>query len=234
MNATGHQPKVLLASAILLCGLACNFELPPLGSTPLTPDQTMDPPADPADPPPDDPTDPTPPDDPAEPPPVDDPPDPTPPDDPDPLPSNGYCDAVAEWPAEWAAFEQQVVELMNARRTQGADCGSAGVFPPAEPLGVDPALTCAARNHSRDMNEREFFNHTNPDGDGPAQRIRLAGYLPQTWGENIARGYGSPQSVVEGWMNSDGHCANIMRGFFTEVGIGFYEGNYWTAAFGDD
>lgn len=156
-----------------------------------------------------------------------------PPPEPD-VPTNSYCEVVAEWDEAWAAFEEEVVALMNGHRAQGADCGTAGVFEATQPLTMDPALRCAARVHSRDMNLRDFFGHTNPDGDGPADRMRAAGYMPLFWAENIALGNASPQAVVDGWMNSDGHCANIMRSSLTDVGIGFYEGNYWTAAFGDD
>lgn len=156
---------------------------------------------------------------------------PPPPDD---VPSNAYCDPVAAWDEAWAAFEEEVVTLMNVERAQGADCGSAGVFEPATALTMDPALRCAARKHSLDMSTRDFFGHTDPDGDGPGDRIEAAGYVPLLWGENIASGYSSPQAVVDGWMGSDGHCANIMNANFTDVGVGYYEGNLWTAAFGDD
>jgi uncharacterized protein YkwD len=154
-----------------------------------------------------------------------------PPDEPDPT-ANAYCDPVADWPADWEQWEQEVLVLVNEQRAAGADCGSAGVFEPVDPLAMNSALRCAARNHSMDMFERDFFSHTNPDGDGPAARIDDAGYDGFTWGENIAWGYPTPESVIDGWMNSDGHCANIMRPFFTEIGVGYYEGNYWTQAFG--
>jgi uncharacterized protein YkwD len=148
------------------------------------------------------------------------------------VPANAYCDPVADWSADWSQLEQDVLVLVNEQRAAGADCGSAGVFESVDPLAMNSALRCAARNHSMDMFERDFFSHTNPDGDGPAARIDDAGYDGFTWGENIAWGYPTPESVIEGWMNSDGHCANIMRPFFTEIGVGYYEGNYWTQAFG--
>lgn len=182
-----------------------------------------DPPADEDDPPPDE-------DDP----PADDDPPPDeddPPAEPD-VPDSEYCDPVADWDSAWVEFEEDVLVLVNQHRASGADCGSQGVFAATGPLVMLPALRCAARVHSMDMNVRGFFSHTNPDGEGPGQRMTLAGYDGFTWGENIAWGYGSPAAVVAGWMGSDGHCANIMRPQFNAIGIGFYEGNYWTQAFG--
>ena len=176
--------------------------------------------------------DPTPPGDPTDPPPGGGEPDPDPVNDQSDVPTNAYCDPVADWPAEWAQFETEVLELVNEQRAAGADCRTAGVFGPADPLTMIAALRCAARNHSMDMFERDFFSHTNPDGDGPAARIEQAGYDGLAWGENIAWGYSTPASVLAGWMSSDGHCANIMRPFFTEIGVGYHEGNYWTQSFG--
>jgi len=148
------------------------------------------------------------------------------------LTDNEFCNAVADWPADWAAWEQQVLELVNTRRAEGANCGANGSFDPADPLAINGALTCAARNHSMDMALRGYFDHTDPDGNGPSTRIAAAEYDWSTWGENIALGYPSPEAVVQGWMDSDGHCANLMSAAFTEIGIGYYAGNYWTQVFG--
>lgn len=188
----------------------------------------VDPPPPPpaADPPPTEDPPPPPPEDP--PPPPDDPPPPPPPDP----PGNEYCASVADWSAEWTAWENQVLVLVNANRAAGANCGSAGTFGSAAPLAMNDELRCAARNHSMDMAVRGYFSHTSPDGDGPGDRIEAAGYEYSWWGENIAWGYPSPDAVVNGWMNSPGHCANIMRPEFTEIGVGYYSGNYWTQTFG--
>jgi len=162
-------------------------------------------------------------------PPTDEPDDP--PADPD-VPDNEYCYDAADWSGEWAAFEEQVLELVNQHRAAGVDCDTQGVLAPTGPLAMQPELRCAARVHSLDMNVREFFSHLNPDGDGPGERLDYAGYTGFTWGENIAWGYSSPEAVVAGWMESDGHCANIMRPHFNLIGVGFYEGNFWTQTFG--
>jgi uncharacterized protein YkwD len=96
-------------------------------------------------------------------------------------------------------------------------------------------LRCAARVHSKDMAEEGFFSHTNNDGATPWDRIKAAGYSFSTAGENIAAGYPNPQAVVEGWLDSPGHCKNIMSPAFTEIGVGYYAGgaydHYWTQAF---
>jgi uncharacterized protein YkwD len=150
----------------------------------------------------------------------------------DDVPSNVYCSAVADWDAAWSAFEDEVLELVNDHRAAGADCASAGTFGPAEPVTMNGALRCAARNHAMDMGTRDYFDHYTPEGLGPAGRLDEAGYGGSTWGENIAWGYATPADVVSGWMASPGHCANIMRSQFTETGIGYYEGSLWTQTFG--
>lgn len=143
-----------------------------------------------------------------------------------------WCSPTFSWDVEWKELEEDVLVLSNERRAEGADCGGAGVFPPVGPLKMQSQLRCAARMHSRAMNLEEFFDHTSPNGDLPWDRVERAGYSYFAAGENIAAGYPSPQDVVEGWMNSDGHCGNIMSSDFSEIGVGFYDGNLWTQVFG--
>ena len=148
------------------------------------------------------------------------------------MPDNAYCDDVAGWDANWISLENQVLELVNQRRAEGADCGDAGTFGPAEPLAMNAALRCAARNHSMDMGVRDYFDHYTPEGLGAAERLDQSGYAGSMWAENIAWGYATPEAVVSGWMHSPDHCANIMREQLTETGIGYYEGSLWTQTFG--
>lgn len=148
------------------------------------------------------------------------------------VPEVDYCDPVADWPSDWQSLENDVLELVNTRRSQGAECGSEGSFDPVPPLAASAALRCAARVHSRDMAERDYFDHTNPEGQSPWTRMELAGYMWRSAGENIALGSSTAAGVMEQWMSSDGHCANIMKPDFTEIGVGYYEGNYWTQVFG--
>lgn len=119
----------------------------------------------------------------------------------------------------------QVVALVNKERG-AAGCG---------PLKADTQLTDAAQRHSDDMSARNFFEHTNPDGAGPGQRVTDAGYRWSTYGENIARGQQTPASVMESWMNSPGHRANILNCAFKDIGIGIHQGAggpWWTQDFG--
>jgi uncharacterized protein YkwD len=144
-----------------------------------------------------------------------------------------YCDPVADWPDEWVDFELEVVDLVNDRRGAGADCPT-GNFGPTGPVELDPALVCSARVHSMDMYVRDFWGHTNPDGEEPWDRMEKAGYLWGGAGENIAAGQGTPEAAMEAWMNStSGHCDNIMSPDWVHIGVGYFPdgGPYWTQNF---
>ncbi|MFJ3306349.1 sigma-70 family RNA polymerase sigma factor [Streptomyces sp. NPDC086549] len=119
----------------------------------------------------------------------------------------------------------QVIALVNKERAS-AGCG---------PVTDNAQLRDAAQKHSDDMAARNFFDHTNPDGDGPGERITAAGYRWSTFGENIAKGQQSPESVMDSWMNSPGHRANILNCSFKELGVGVHNGSggpWWTQDFG--
>ncbi len=128
-----------------------------------------------------------------------------------------------------------MLSRVNAYRAAGASCGANGTFPPAAALTWNAALTEAGRVHSQDMVTHNFFSHTGSDGSDAGQRISAAGYSWHGWGENIAAGYGSVQAVVDGWMASDGHCANLMNATFKDIGVACVRGTasnaygtYWT------
>ena len=119
----------------------------------------------------------------------------------------------------------QVVALVNQERAK-AGCGA---------LTEDPQLEKAAQGHSDDMAARGFFDHTNPDGADPGQRITAAGYKWSTYGENIAQGQQTAAAVMESWMNSPGHRANILNCSFKDIGVGVHKGSggpWWTQDFG--
>lgn len=123
-------------------------------------------------------------------------------------------------------WEVRVVQLINsARAAQGM-----------APLTIDSRLVAAARRHSQDMADNNFFSHYGSDGSSPFDRIQEAGYHFTTAGETIAGGYSSPEAAVEGWMNSPPH-RSILLGNFKDVGVGYvYNVNstyrhYWTADF---
>lgn len=134
--------------------------------------------------------------------------------------------AVPLTPDGLARTTAEVVGLTNRERA------AAGL--PA--LAVDTRLTSAAQAHSADMVARDFYSHTDPDGGGPWDRAAAAGAARRTVGENIACGQRSPADVVEGWMNSPGHRANILKSDFTRIGVGLAgggrAGTYWTQLFG--
>jgi uncharacterized protein YkwD len=122
-------------------------------------------------------------------------------------------------------FEQQLINLINAERiSQGRP-----------PLSISPLLMQVAEAHSQDMIDRNFFDHTNPDGLDPGDRLDNAGYHWMTWAENIGAGQTTAQEMFDVWMNSSGHRANILNGDVTEIGIGYATGgtygHYWTAIF---
>ncbi|MFF7091100.1 sigma-70 family RNA polymerase sigma factor [Streptomyces rubradiris] len=119
----------------------------------------------------------------------------------------------------------QVVALVNEERA-AAGCG---------PVTEDPQLDRAAQGHSDDMAARGFFDHTNPDGAGPGERVTAAGYRWSTYGENIARGQQTPRAVMDSWMHSPGHRANILNCSFKNIGVGVHNGSggpWWTQNFG--
>ncbi|MDJ0761575.1 MAG: CAP domain-containing protein [Myxococcota bacterium] len=159
-------------------------------------------------------------------------------------PGSYDCDAGSgeDWPSDLAAAECRVFELVNEYRAQGADCGGAGVFGPADPLALQADLIDAARWHSEDMGERNYFSHDSPggpNGDTMQDRIESAGYVNWlTIGENIAAGNASADGTMIDWMASPGHCANIMNPDFTQIGIGYARvsgstyTHYWTQDFG--
>lgn len=137
----------------------------------------------------------------------------------------------------FAMLEDQVLVLVNQRRSQGADCGSVH-YPPVPPLSMNASLRIAARLHSQDMANNNYFSHVSQDGRTFDQRIQNAGYASNTLGENIAAGPPTAEGAMDGWMNSPGHCVNIMSAPFRAIGVGYgYRSgstytNYWTQDFG--
>ena len=124
--------------------------------------------------------------------------------------------------------EVAVLELVNVEREQ-AGCG---------PVSPEPHLRTAAYLHSKDMADNGYFAHTGLNGSRFWERAQDAGYEGFAAGENIAAGYRSPESVMNGWMNSEGHRNNILNCSHTHLGVGYYYGSgspygtYWTQVFG--
>ena len=121
-----------------------------------------------------------------------------------------------------SAYEQKVVELTNKERAKY------GV--PA--LQLDTNLSKVARTKSMDMKTKGYFDHNSPTYGSPFDMMKQFGITYKTAGENIAMGQRTPEEVVNAWMNSEGHRANILNANFTHIGVGYVaEGNYWTQQF---
>ena len=119
-------------------------------------------------------------------------------------------------------FEQEVIRLINEIRKENG----------LNELRYDWQLSRVARIKSQDMKDNRYFSHTSPTYGSPFQMIRDFGISYRTAGENIAQGYATPQAVVNAWMNSAGHRANILNSTFTTIGVGYVaSGNYWTQMF---
>ena len=88
------------------------------------------------------------------------------------------------------------------------------------------------RKKSQDMHDKNYFSHTSPTYGSPFEMMKQFGIQYRTAGENIAKGQRSAQEVVNAWMNSAGHRANILNKNFTHIGVGYVaDGNYWTQMF---
>ena len=120
------------------------------------------------------------------------------------------------------SYESEVIRLVNeVRRENGLKA-----------LTANWELSRVARYKSQDMLNKGYFSHTSPTYGTPSQMIKAFGLSFRTAGENIARGYPTPQAVVNGWMNSSGHRANILNASYTQIGVGYVaQGNYWTQMF---
>lgn len=132
-------------------------------------------------------------------------------------------------------FAASALARINQWRASGADCGSEGRFGPAPAVAWNDALTQAALGHSQDMVAHNLFSHTGSNGSTLGQRISAAGYAWSAAGENIAAGQTSVNSVVDGWIASPGHCANLMNPGYVHIGLACVPGTsanayptYWT------
>lgn len=120
------------------------------------------------------------------------------------------------------SYEQQVIDLVNNIRVQNG----------LSRLKANWELSRVARYKSQDMHDKNYFSHTSPTYGSPFEMMRAFGISYRTAGENIAKGYTTPQAVVNGWMNSPGHRANILNSAFTQIGVGYVSsGYYWTQMF---
>ena len=175
------------------------------------------------------------------------------------------CNQVDTWDPLWSQLEVDMLDEVNRNRAQGADC-EPGVccvdhvcgaspcqsdsdcsgqetcgdyFPAVPPLEMNEVARVAARLHSLDMAEKNFFEHDNLEGLDPFERMENAGYQgADPWGENIQAGSSTAMDSVASLMTSPGHCRNIMDPEYAVIGLGYAYtdtsdyGHYWTQCFG--
>ncbi len=120
------------------------------------------------------------------------------------------------------SYEKEVVRLVNIERAKNG----------LTDLKYDWELSRVARIKSQDMKDNKYFSHTSPVYGSPFQMMKSFRISYRSAGENIARGQATPQAVVNAWMNSSGHRANILNPSFTHIGVGYVaDGRYWTQMF---
>ncbi len=136
-----------------------------------------------------------------------------------------------------AGIEAEITQRMNAARAAGAVCGTT-TYAAAAALVWNSTLLAAAKGHSADMAQKNYFSHTSQDGRTAGQRITTAGYNWSAYGENIAAGQTTLEQVMTGWINSPGHCQNLMNPNFRDVAVACVRNDaadyrlYWTMDLG--
>lgn len=141
--------------------------------------------------------------------------------------------------AEPEALQASVLYFINQARSTARMCGNQS-FASAPPLVWNDMLQIAAQRHSDDMAQHNFFSHTGSDGSSASQRASDSGFNWRTMGENIAAGQPTSESVVQSWLDSPGHCANLMSSNFEETAVACTQdnqsqyGQYWTNVLGAD
>ncbi|WP_207732175.1 LysM peptidoglycan-binding domain-containing protein [Heliobacterium chlorum] len=130
------------------------------------------------------------------------------------VPSSVTAPQPSPQPAPQLSYVQQVAQLVNAERAK------AGL----QPLRMDGALSTMAADKAKDMIQNNYFSHTSPTYGSPFDMMKQYGIAYSYAGENIAEGQQSPQEVMQGWMNSSGHRANILNSNYDTIGVGYYQG----------
>jgi uncharacterized protein YkwD len=132
----------------------------------------------------------------------------------------------------------RALQLVNEARARGSRCGERS-FGPAPPVKLSGTLAGVALGHAADMAQHNYFEHEDLAGHSPADRVRAVGYPEKLVGENIAYGPKTAEEVVQGWLDSPGHCENIMDPRFAEMGIAYAAGRaskrglYWVQLLAD-
>ncbi len=126
-------------------------------------------------------------------------------------------------------YQKQLLDLINKVRSTGCSCGKVRMKK-GLPMSWNIKLEKAAALHAKDIHSRQILSHRGKYGSNTEQRIEKTGYRWKSFAENIAEGFDSPQSVFEAWMQSPGHCKNIM-GDYSELGAAKVA-DYWVVDFG--
>jgi uncharacterized protein YkwD len=135
-------------------------------------------------------------------------------------------------------FEEVLLARINAARAESRLCGNES-YPSVPALIWNSKLESAAEAHSLDMSDHNFFSHTGSDGSDVAMRAQAQSYEWRAIGENIAAGQNTAEEVIEGWLESPGHCRNLMNENYTEVAVACVQNvntdyhNYWTNVLGN-
>lgn len=138
-------------------------------------------------------------------------------------PGTDAPDTDAPDDGEALSYTEQVVALVNAERAKEG----------LAPLSIDQNVQAAAQVRAQEC--EQSFSHTRPDGSSFSTSLTQQGVTYSRSGENIAWGQRSPEEVVNAWMNSSSHRANIMDSRFTKIGVGYHQNangvNYWSQLF---
>jgi uncharacterized protein YkwD len=136
----------------------------------------------------------------------------------------------AEVPKVELTYQEEAIKLVNDLRTKGTTCGTK-LMPAVAKVTLNEKLNEVALAHSKDMDAKNYFSHTNKEGKSPRDRIRAAGYQDTTYGENIYQSsLADAEWAIGAWQTSPGHCLNMMDANFKEMGIGNFN-SYWTQVF---
>lgn len=137
-------------------------------------------------------------------------------------PSDNGAESAPSGKIDNQSYEQQVIKLVNDQRAANG----------LKALTANDKLSDAARAKSQDMHDNNYFSHTSPTYGSPFDMLKTFGFSFKVAGENIAMGQSTPQEVVNAWMNSSGHRANILNSAYTQIGVGYVaDGSYWTQEF---
>jgi uncharacterized protein YkwD len=151
-----------------------------------------------------------------------------------PPPSGGGPSTDAAGTCDLPNYQADMLAAINTARSQARNCGTVAFKATTNVRGNDK-LFAASKAHSADMAQRNYFDHTSPEGQEFWQRTALQGYAGAT-GENIAVGYPTVAAVMQGWLNSDGHCKGIMNPSANDVAVACVSNTgrtkYWTMVLG--